>query len=113
MTRCIFINLYTGVALMQKLEENIRPSFCRRGPDYFGQKEVQICFPSETNGATSGKEANDGTLAVRLSASVLHLRGDNLSKQPLQDNKGNILAWNGEIFSGLKVRNFIQLSLLL
>ncbi|GAA6219704.1 asparagine synthetase domain-containing protein 1 [Lates japonicus] len=37
-----------------------------------------------------------------FSAHVLHMRGL-LTPQPLQDNTGNILLWNGEIFWGLPV----------
>ncbi|XP_060944812.1 asparagine synthetase domain-containing protein 1 [Limanda limanda] len=38
-----------------------------------------------------------------FSAHVLHLRGV-LTPQPLQDNIGNVLLWNGEIFGGLPVK---------
>lgn len=46
----------------------------------------------------------DSDLSYRclFSAHVLHMRGL-LTAQPLQDNAGNILLWNGEIFSGLPV----------
>lgn len=37
-----------------------------------------------------------------FSASVLHMRGL-LTPQPLEDDAGNVLEWNGEIFSGLPV----------
>lgn len=37
-----------------------------------------------------------------FSAHVLHMRGV-LTSQPVQDNAGNILEWNGEIFGGLPV----------
>lgn len=37
-----------------------------------------------------------------FSAHVLHMRGL-LTPQPVQDNDGNILLWNGEIFGGLSV----------
>ncbi|GAA5922140.1 hypothetical protein JCM3775_003504 [Rhodotorula graminis] len=35
-------------------------------------------------------------------ASVLHMRGDNLTAQPFVRD-GNVLLWNGEVFDGLKV----------
>nr|XP_019955293.1 PREDICTED: asparagine synthetase domain-containing protein 1 [Paralichthys olivaceus] len=38
-----------------------------------------------------------------FSAHVLHMRGL-LTPQPLQDNIGNVLLWNGEIFGGLPVK---------
>ncbi|XP_029936996.1 asparagine synthetase domain-containing protein 1 [Myripristis murdjan] len=37
-----------------------------------------------------------------FSAHVLHLRGL-LTPQPVQDNAGNVLVWNGEVFGGLPV----------
>lgn len=37
-----------------------------------------------------------------FSAHVLHMRGF-LTPQPVQDNTGNVLLWNGEIFGGLPV----------
>jgi asparagine synthetase B (glutamine-hydrolysing) len=40
--------------------------------------------------------------AVAVAASVLHLRGPyaSVTRQPLSDNSGNSLCWNGEIFGG-------------
>ncbi|XP_072301297.1 asparagine synthetase domain-containing protein 1 [Eucyclogobius newberryi] len=37
-----------------------------------------------------------------FSAHVLHMRGP-LTPQPLQDQHGNVLSWNGEVFGGLTV----------
>ncbi|XP_069011015.1 asparagine synthetase domain-containing protein 1 [Embiotoca jacksoni] len=37
-----------------------------------------------------------------FSAHVLHMRGL-LTPQPLQDNAGNVLLWNGEVFGGITV----------
>ncbi|XP_061579823.1 asparagine synthetase domain-containing protein 1 isoform X2 [Cololabis saira] len=39
---------------------------------------------------------------ISFSAHVLHMRGL-LTPQPVQDDDGNILVWNGEIFGGLPV----------
>ena len=33
--------------------------------------------------------------------SVLHIQGSDMAKQPFIDEGGNILAWNGEVFSGI------------
>jgi hypothetical protein len=38
-----------------------------------------------------------------MAASLLQLRGDSPSTSPLQDRDGNILCFNGEIFSGLDI----------
>lgn len=37
-----------------------------------------------------------------FSGHVLHLRGF-LTAQPLEDDRGNVFLWNGEVFSGIKV----------
>lgn len=37
-----------------------------------------------------------------FSGHVLHLRGQ-LTKQPLQDDNGNVFLWNGEVFGGVNV----------
>ena len=44
----------------------------------------------------------DGT-QISLSGYVLHLRGDELVRQPAQYKNGDILLWNAEIFGGIKV----------
>lgn len=46
--------------------------------------------------------ATDGGYSCLFSAHVLHMRGV-LTPQPLQDDDGNILLWNGEVFGGLPV----------
>ncbi|XP_077072519.1 asparagine synthetase domain-containing protein 1 [Siphateles boraxobius] len=40
--------------------------------------------------------------SLLFSAHVLHMRGC-LTPQPLQDDNGNMLLWNGEVFGGLSV----------
>lgn len=42
---------------------------------------------------------------MKFVATVLHLRGAK-TPQPLEDESGNILLWNGEIFGGLQVQLF-------
>ncbi|KAK2904786.1 hypothetical protein QQF64_032911 [Cirrhinus molitorella] len=42
--------------------------------------------------------------SLLFSAHVLHMRGC-LTPQPLQDDNGNMLLWNGEIFGGLRVEH--------
>ena len=56
----------------------------RRGPDSAGEI---VLWPS------AGVE-------LRLSAAVLGLRGAAPTPQPLRDDFGNILLWNGELFGG-------------
>uniref|UniRef100_A0A1A8E1F4 Asparagine synthetase domain-containing protein 1 n=2 Tax=Nothobranchius kadleci TaxID=1051664 RepID=A0A1A8E1F4_NOTKA len=59
----------------------------RRGPD--SSRDITI------TGAPSSYHC-------LFSAHVLHMRGP-LTTQPLQDDVGNVLMWNGEIFGGLPV----------
>eukprot|EP01130_Rhizamoeba_saxonica_P012386 TRINITY_DN5208_c0_g1_i3.p1 TRINITY_DN5208_c0_g1~~TRINITY_DN5208_c0_g1_i3.p1 ORF type:complete len:566 (-),score=130.31 TRINITY_DN5208_c0_g1_i3:151-1848(-) len=57
----------------------------RRGPDHFERKDIQL-----------------GPSNLSFLSSVLHLRG-NPVQQPLSDNSGNVMLWNGEIFGGIPV----------
>ncbi|XP_035029775.2 asparagine synthetase domain-containing protein 1 [Hippoglossus stenolepis] len=60
----------------------------RRGPDWSQDLTVT---------------GRDPCYQCLFSAHVLHMRGV-LTPQPLQDNIGNVLVWNGEIFGGLPVK---------
>ncbi|KAJ8417542.1 hypothetical protein AAFF_G00223850 [Aldrovandia affinis] len=48
------------------------------------------------------KTAADLSYCCRFSAHVLHMRGQ-LTPQPVEDQGGNVLLWNGEVFGGLAV----------
>ena len=64
-----------------------------RGPDHSGS--VRITYPTP-NGDTDYKIQG----SIVLNASVLHLRGSELIKQPLRDsNSGSVLCFNGEIYA--------------
>lgn len=39
------------------------------------------------------------------SLAVLGLRGREVVSQPVQDDDGNVLLWNGEVFGGIEVRS--------
>ncbi|XP_028401199.1 asparagine synthetase domain-containing protein 1-like [Dendronephthya gigantea] len=68
----------------------------RRGPDNFGEKHI-------VERRHSGTSCDLSNCFIHLSAAVLHLRGECIAKQPVEDTFGNVLAWNGEIFAGIKV----------
>ncbi|KAL1478756.1 hypothetical protein MTO96_034859, partial [Rhipicephalus appendiculatus] len=59
----------------------------RRGPEGIRREEVKL---TDTTGFT-------------LTATVLGFRGRQLTQQPVKDELGNLLAWNGEIFNDNKV----------
>ncbi|CAG8465843.1 2746_t:CDS:10 [Paraglomus occultum] len=61
----------------------------RRGPDAHGQHTISIV-----------------SLRLDFVAYVLHLRGSNVTSQPIVDDLGNVLQWNGEIFDGIEVQPF-------
>lgn len=42
-------------------------------------------------------------LQLAFTSSVLHLRGNYVVSQPFSDEAGNILCWNGEVWSGLEI----------
>lgn len=42
-------------------------------------------------------------MQLHLAASLLQLRGSTPSTSPLQDSQGNVLCFNGEVFSGLQI----------
>ena len=62
------------------LEAAIAP----RGPDQQGRVTLAL----------------DHDWSLVLLASVLHMRGPRLCPQPAQDEAGNVLLWNGEVFAG-------------
>lgn len=66
-------------------EQTTREHLKRRGPDF--SRDLLVRAPCHQ---------------CLFSASVLHMRGL-LTRQPVQDDAGNIFQWNGEIFGGLPV----------
>ncbi|KAJ2653259.1 hypothetical protein IWW40_000625 [Coemansia sp. RSA 1250] len=59
----------------------------RRGPDAHNELTIQVAQAT-----------------IRLGAHVLHLRGHQTQVQPIVDqDSGDILCWNGEVFDGLDV----------
>ena len=73
----------------QIISDSVLPHLQRRGPDHIGKKDFSI-----TN--------NHRNVCLSLVGTVLHLRGTK-TPQPLEDECGNVLLWNGEIFGGIEV----------
>lgn len=82
---CCVVNLTTSSQCV--LQKHVREKLQNRGPD---------CSRDVT------ETAKDSRYSCLFSAHVLHMRGV-LTSQPLQDDNGNILLWNGEVFGGLPV----------
>jgi asparagine synthetase B (glutamine-hydrolysing) len=73
--------------------DDLIPWISTRGPDSLGTHKVHL----------PGASSNRG-LELTFTSSVLHLQGQNVSKQPLVSN-GDVLCWNGEIWNGLEVQD--------
>lgn len=58
-------------------------------------------------------ESNGASYALNAAASVLHMRGDEIVVQPLENENGDFLLFNGEIYGGLDLdlvrHNFEQI----
>uniref|UniRef100_A0A250YKC6 Asparagine synthetase domain-containing protein 1 n=1 Tax=Castor canadensis TaxID=51338 RepID=A0A250YKC6_CASCN len=63
-----------------------------------------LLYNLKRRGPNSGKQLlkSDVNYQCLFSGHVLHLRGV-LTAQPLEDERGNVFLWNGEVFSGIKV----------
>jgi len=72
------------------LAEALKAAVGNRGPD--GTEWVEI----------------PGTTPLKMIASVLHIQGSALCRQPCIDEDGNVLLWNGEIFDVRENRHFGQ-----
>ncbi|XP_063962595.1 uncharacterized protein LOC129271544 isoform X1 [Lytechinus pictus] len=66
--------------------------FKNLGSDTTDSKQRKQCGSSERNSVYGS-----------FFGQVLHLRGDP-TPQPVEDEQGNILLWNGEVFDGLEVQ---------
>ncbi|XP_052005036.1 asparagine synthetase domain-containing protein 1 [Xyrauchen texanus] len=82
---CCVVSLAT---LHVPLEEHVRRKLKNRGPSC-SQDIIETISNLDSS--------------FLFSAHVLHMRGC-LTPQPLQDENGNMLLWNGEVFGGLTVR---------
>lgn len=69
---------------IQSCSSVLRRALDNRGPDYHGQATVEL-------------EHSEKPVFVALESTVLYLRGDELTQQPLtSESCGSLLCWNGE-----------------
>nr|KAF6493634.1 asparagine synthetase domain containing 1 [Rousettus aegyptiacus] len=63
-----------------------------------------LLYNLQRRGPNSSKQLlkSDVNYQCLFSGHVLHLRGV-LTAQPVEDERGNVFLWNGEVFSGVKV----------
>src|SRR5579862_9453956 len=76
------------------IHDELIPWIAARGPDSLKTHRVHL----------SG-ETNSHTLELTFTSSVLHLRGKEVTVQPLTSKVGDVLCWNGEIWTGLEVKD--------
>ncbi|XP_066929037.1 asparagine synthetase domain-containing protein 1-like [Clytia hemisphaerica] len=72
------------------IDDNIIPLIQNRGPD-------------SCQSLTRIVKVGSDELELTFCSTVLHLRGESVTKQPLINSNGDVLLWNGEIFGGLDV----------
>ncbi|KAM7215997.1 asparagine synthetase [Rhypophila decipiens] len=73
-----------------QISPDLKSRLCNRGPDYYGQV-VRRCAPCST-----GHDDDDDCWTLRFTSTVLALRGDHITRQPLVDGGESVLCWNGE-----------------
>uniref|UniRef100_A0A8C6RVS4 Asparagine synthetase domain-containing protein 1 n=1 Tax=Nannospalax galili TaxID=1026970 RepID=A0A8C6RVS4_NANGA len=66
--------------------------------------EEDLLYSLRRRGPNSDKQLlkSDVNYQCLFSGHVLHLRGA-LTVQPVEDERGNVFLWNGEVFNGIKV----------
>lgn len=84
----------TPPGIVHTVSPDLTRSLCNRGPDYLGQVERRV---------TSTSCESDSSWTLKLTSTVLALRGDHVAKQPLTSPEdadtgktGSVLCWNGE-----------------
>ncbi|TMW61674.1 hypothetical protein Poli38472_010737 [Pythium oligandrum] len=78
---------HESVSESDALQEEIRLRLAQRGPDHVERVDRVV-------------DAGSETWRVQFHGAVLHLRGDSIVTQPVEDAQGNVLCWNAEIFGG-------------
>src|SRR5579859_1076182 len=72
--------------------EALKPYIAARGPDSFDTHKIVV------RSKTSRK-----AVELLFTSSVLHLRGHEVTRQPLVSEVDDVLCWNGEIWQGLEI----------
>lgn len=88
--KSLYLYIFTLILIYFKDSILDNSRLCNRGPD---------------GNSTETIDLSDNESALFM-GHVLHLRGDKMADQPAKDSEGNLLLWNGEIFSGINVRKY-------
>lgn len=95
-----------SLSLQHSLKGCARQDDAKNHPNDCLQNKDWAIYNNSKNSKNSNNSNNSNTGGrdnlLTLFGSVLHLRGENDSptQQPVRDNEGNILVWNGEVFGG-------------
>lgn len=89
LTLCVSPVTHASRPASIELAQSLRAVNDARGPDASGVYARRI-------------RVQEADLLVTLSVSVLGLRGEGVTAQPLVGKRG-VLAWNGQVFDGIKV----------
>jgi asparagine synthetase B (glutamine-hydrolysing) len=89
----ILVSVEAGYTVAQEYDD-IAPWIAARGPDSLQSEKVLVC-----------QEEPVGFLTVSFTSSVLHLRGHEVTVQPLVSDTGDVLCWNGEVWRGLDIKD--------
>ncbi|KAL3656613.1 hypothetical protein V7S43_018518 [Phytophthora oleae] len=72
-------------------ELELQRRLCQRGPDHSQRLTRRLTTESNVCNGFKGME-------IAMLSAVLHLRGDKITPQPVEDSDDNVLCWNGEVF---------------
>src|SRR5437773_4924328 len=72
----------------------VAPYISARGPDSLQTHRIQL---------SAGH--SEQTLELKFTSSVLHLRGQKVTVQPLLSEENDVLCWNGEVWQGLDLQD--------
>jgi len=87
----ILVSIESGDATVQEYNETT-PWIASRGPDSL--QTLKTAVPTD-----------NGTVTLTLTSSVLHLRGHEVTVQPLVSAASDVLCWNGEFWKGLDIKD--------
>ncbi|EGG14893.1 hypothetical protein DFA_10766 [Cavenderia fasciculata] len=80
----------------EQLIEDLKGRLYNRGPDSLKIHQFNLSINN------NNKDCNNNNVEITMISSVLGMRGP-LTIQPVVDDDGNILMWNGEIFGGYDI----------
>jgi asparagine synthetase B (glutamine-hydrolysing) len=79
------IHVVVSATRIPEIADGLKKSLCCRGPDFLGYTTRTVLRSGLPD------------ISIHCTSTVLALRGDHITKQPLEDaDSGSLLCWNGE-----------------